>query len=96
MLIKAGVDISRLNREIRRSLPKVEAVYNQYLEEFVITSTFEGNHGAGSLHYADDAYDVGLPEENPEEIYLAIKEDLGASFDVVLERDHIHLEYDPK
>jgi len=96
MLIKAGVDISRLNREIRRSLPKVEAVYNQYLEEFVITSTFEGNHGAGSLHYADDAYDVGLPKENPEEIYLAIKEDLGASFDVVLERDHIHLEYDPK
>ena len=96
MLIKAGVDISRLNREIRRSLPKVEAVYNQYLEEFVITSTFEGTHGAGSLHYSNDAYDVGLPEENPEEIYLAIKEDLGASFDVVLERDHIHLEYDPK
>ena len=96
MLIKAGVDISRLNREIRRSLPKVEAVYDQYIEDFIITSTFEGNHGSGSLHYADDAYDVGLPSENVKEIFNAIKEDLGASYDVVWEGDHIHIEYDPK
>jgi len=96
MLIKAGVSISRLNREPRRSLPKVEAVFDQYIEYFIITSTFEGNHGAGSLHYCNDAYDVGLPNHNVTEIYLAIKEDLGASYDVILEGDHIHIEYDPK
>jgi len=96
MLIKAGVEISRLNREIRRSLPGVEAIYDQYQEEFVITSTFEGNHGAGSLHYSNDAYDVGLPIMNRVEIYMAIKETLGKSYDVVLEGDHIHIEYDPK
>uniref|UniRef100_A0A6H1ZQA2 Peptidase n=1 Tax=viral metagenome TaxID=1070528 RepID=A0A6H1ZQA2_9ZZZZ len=96
MLIKAGVDISRLNREIRRSLPRVEAIYDEYLEDFVITSTFEGNHGAGSLHYSNDAYDVRSPNENGVEIYMAIKENLGDSYDVASEGDHIHIEYDPK
>jgi len=96
MLIKAGVDISRLNREIRRSLPRVEAIYDEYLEDFVITSTFEGNHGAGSLHYSNDAYDVGLPKRNTQEIFNVVKEDLGNSYDVILEGDHIHIEYDPK
>jgi len=96
MLLKAGVDISRLNREIRRSLPRVEAVYAQYIETFVIASTFEGNHGSGSLHYSNDAYDVRLPTDDRNEIYLAIKETLGNSYDVVLEGDHIHVEYDPK
>jgi len=96
MLLKAGVDISRLNREIRRALPKIETVYVQYSETFVITSTYEGNHGAGSLHYGNDAVDVGLAKANSRKIYMAIKEDLGSSFDVVLEGDHIHIEYDPK
>jgi len=96
MLLKAGVDISRLNREIRRSLSMVEAVYDEYIQEFVITSTFEGNHGAGSLHYSNDAYDVRLPFKEIKEVLNAIKETLGNSYDVVFERDHIHVEYDPK
>jgi len=96
MLLKAGVDISRLNREIRRALPKIETVYVQYSETFVITSTYEGNHGAGSLHYGNDAVDVGLAEANATKIYNVIKERLKGSFDVVLEGDHIHIEYDPK
>jgi len=96
MLLKAGVDISRLNREIRRALPKIENVYKPYGYELIITSTYEGNHGAGSLHYGNDAVDVGLAPANSRRIYLVIKEALGGSFDVVLEGDHIHIEYDPK
>jgi len=96
MLIKAGVDISRLNREIRRSLPWAESVYDQYSKRFVITSTYEGNHGAGSLHYGNDAYDLELPVKNGKRIYQGIKDTFPESFDVVLESDHIHVEYDPK
>ncbi|MBW2091016.1 MAG: hypothetical protein JRI34_02680 [Deltaproteobacteria bacterium] len=96
MLIKAGVDISRLNRETRRSLPWAEHIYAQYNERFVITSTYEGNHGAGSLHYSDDAYDLERPAMNGKRIYLAIKDTFPESFDIVLEDDHIHIEYDPK
>ena len=61
MLIKAGVDISRLNREIRRALRIVSDLFLLLGEDIVVTSTYEGNHGAGSLHYANDAFDVRFP-----------------------------------
>jgi len=96
MLIKAGVSIERLNREIRRSLPIVEGVLASFGEEIVITETYGGNHGAGSLHYSDDAYDVRNPAKNKLSIVVELKEKLGASFDVINEQTHIHIEYDPK
>lgn len=96
MLLKAGVDISRLERNTRRSLGTVEALFREIREEMVITSTYEGNHGAGSLHYANQAYDVRLSYANQANIFKHIKEGLGNDFDVVWEENHIHIEYDPK
>jgi hypothetical protein len=96
MLIKAGVDISRLKREIRRALPKIENVYKSYGYELVITSTYEGNHGAGSLHYADQAVDTARVKEFLGNVVNDIREGLGPDYDVVSEGDHIHIEYDPK
>jgi hypothetical protein len=96
MLIKAGVDIQRLNREIRRALPKIQGVLNYYNEELVITSTFEGTHGEGSLHYCNDAIDIRAPDGHGVTANRRLKEALGKDYDVVLERDHIHVEYDPK
>lgn len=96
MLIKAGVDISRLNREIRRALPKIEKVCKSNEDELVITSTYEGTHGAGSLHYSNDAVDIREEHFTGDITAKRIKKALGSSFDVVLEGDHIHIEYDPK
>jgi len=96
MLIKAGVDISRLKREIRRSLNKVEDIYNQHAEDLIITSTYDGNHTPGSLHYANDAYDIRLPDNNEREIKKEIGVALGIRFVVLLEANHIHIGYDPK
>lgn len=96
MLIKAGVDISRLNREIRRALPKIAGVLNEYVEEFVITSTYEGTHGEGSLHYTNDAIDYRGPGSRSKECVGDIKEKLGKDYDVVYKRNHIHTEWDPK
>ena len=95
MLVKLGVDISRLKRETRRVLPIVEYIYWKYAkEEAVITSTYEGNHGPGSLHYANQAVDFRLSKiPIATEIF---KKDLGAGFDIVLEKDHLHIEFDPK
>jgi pyruvate-formate lyase-activating enzyme len=69
---------------------------NKSRGELVITSTYEGNHGEGSLHYADDAIDMRKIEARPIDGEDKIKEKLGKDYDVVLERDHIHVEYDPK
>jgi len=96
MLIKAGVDISRINRKIRKALPKIQNVLERYDEELIITSTYEGTHRDGSLHYGNDAIDIREPEKKKELFLSQLKAILGSDFDVILESDHIHIEYDPK
>ena len=96
MLIKLGVDISRLNREIRRAMKTIDAQYKKTIEqEAVITSTYEGNHSVASLHYANDAIDIRLSQLYISTIKRDLKKALGNNFDVVVETDHIHIEYDP-
>jgi len=96
MLIKAGVDISRLNRPVRRQLPVIaETLISIADQELIITSTFEGNHGEGSLHYCNDAVDIRRPRK-PDAVIKELKRALGEDFDVILENNHIHIEYDPK
>jgi hypothetical protein len=96
MLIKSGVDISRLSRHARVALGRIDGRFLDSGGELVVTSTYEGNHGGGSLHYSNDAFDFrnrgcpgGLPIDE-------IKEALGKDFDVVEEGNCVHVEYDPK
>lgn len=96
MLIKAGVDISRLRPEIRKRLNKIERIFNEYDNELIITSTFEGCHCAGSLHYANLAIDLRLPDEDRDSVLLEIRDYLKHNYDVCCETNHIHIEYDPK
>ena len=97
MLLKLGVDISRLNREIRRTLKTVESIYRELAEEeAVITSTYNGIHNESSLHYANNAYDIRKPYKKQVEIFKAIADALGKDIDCIKEVNHIHIEYDPK
>ena len=98
MLVKLGVDIRPLKRDIRRALNTVEYVYLAVAKtEAVITSTVEGTHSPGSLHYAGQAIDVRLPPKRyVSKIVNQLKQKLGDDYDVVLESTHIHIEYDPK
>ena len=96
MLIKAGVDISRLRPEIRKKLNTISGIIQTRAnEELTITSTCEGNHSAGSLHYANLAIDIRRPKK-PMTVYKEIKQQLGPDYDVILYVHHIHIEYDPK
>lgn len=97
MLLKLGVDISRLNREIRQTLKIVEDIYRrEAAQEAVITSTYDGIHSESSLHYANNAYDLRKATRNGAKVFTLIKQSLGEKYDVVNEADHIHIEYDPK
>jgi len=96
ILIKAGVSIERLKRPVRRTLNKLVWIYAQHGYDLIITSTYEGTHSPSSLHYSDEALDVDDPPEEKQEITTEIKTSLGRDFDVILESDHIHIEYDPK
>ena len=96
MLIKAGVDISRLNREIRRSLNVAERVVRDVEgEELVVTSTYEGNHKPGSAHYVNEAFDMRR-FENAGHVRNRLAKELGTNFFVYLASTHLHIGHDPK
>ena len=99
MLLKMGVDISKLERPIRRSLNHVQKIFQKYGQEPIITSTYEGNHSPGSLHYAHKAVDFrrhNIPKTTIGPLLQKLRESLGPNYDVILEKSHIHIEYDPK
>ena len=95
MLIKAGVDISRLNRQIRRCLPILVKIYLEYQTELIITATYDGTHSPGSLHYADDAVDFRYPPGGYASVRNKIRKTIPKGYDIVFHSKHIHLEYDP-
>ncbi len=96
MLLKAGVDISRLKPCIRKRLNTLEQLCIYYNSELIITSTYEGDHSAGSLHYANEAVDIDTPPKDTVLMVEKLKSMLGKDYDVVNEYSHIHIEYDPK
>jgi hypothetical protein len=100
MLLKIGVDISRLNREIRKQLRLIDNIFRRNgCGEAVVTSTYEGTHNQSSLHYCNDAIDFRNPAigwEKKNGLLEDLKLSLGNDFDVVFEGNHYHIEYDPK
>lgn len=79
-------------REILRSL--FESTFDQDLR---ITSTTDGKHRRDSKHYDSphNAEDYGFPEPFRSFLWL-VKKELGPDYDLVVEQDHIHLEFDRK
>src|SRR5574341_554624 len=64
----------------------------------VLTSANDGKHMATSKHYVDDAWDwrtFNLPRSTVDMIAEDLRHQLGPNYDVVIEKDHLHLEYDP-
>jgi hypothetical protein len=96
---KDGVSSSGLKSNILNILKKVDEAHNDVAgSDAVITSTTDGTHMKGSLHYSGNAIDLrtnDITKVKAEEFTKKLKEKLGSGYDAVLEGDHIHLEYDP-
>ena len=76
------------------AVAQLSADYN-----IIITSGTDGVHMEGSKHYTGDALDLrisNIPKDQLQRYIKALKGRLGPDFDVVLESDHIHVEFDPK
>lgn len=74
-------------------------VYTQRGHPFTVTSMEDSVHGPRSLHPSGNAADLrtrNLPVQALPDLVKALKLALGPQYDVVLESDHIHLEYDIK
>jgi len=90
------VDMSKLRKEIRQALFVCELLYTRYLMEFEIYHTYDGKHMEGSLHFKNRAFDGGLPTVNRAECIEAVKTFLGPEYDVMVEDECLHVEWDPK
>lgn len=68
-------------------------------KEAVVTSILDGKHKKGSKHYTGNAFDLRIyiyTKEQLNDLIDLLKTTLGPNYDVVLENDHIHIEFDPK
>ena len=100
-MLKAGVEIFGLRPELLLAMMVANDVAKYYNVDFVVTSCTEKTtkHRSGSLHYAGFAFDmrnrdihVGLHTSVKEKLQSS----LGKEFDVIVEKDHIHVEFQPK
>lgn len=72
--------------------------YLLFNREMVVTSIRDGKHMKGSKHYTGDAIDVrsrDLSDKDKTWFVTVIKRHFDKWLDVVVEKDHIHIEYDP-
>ena len=99
MQLKQSAQIRGMRPEMAIALVVIESAFAKQGEHLVITSGTDGTHMPGSCHYKGLAVDIRLPSnpENASVLVQRLKLWLPQSeFDVVLEKDHIHVEFDPK
>ena len=100
--IKEGADIRGIRPELVLAYTIILYIYTKYDDgdvQCVITEGTGGKHGVGSLHYVGQAIDLriwGLTESEKRTLLADITKSLSKQFDVILESDHIHVEFQPK
>lgn len=99
MKIKTNVKLLGLRPEILLALFIADKIYSNHNQELVLTEATGGKHGRASLHYVGLAVDVRTHYFTDGEVKLVakdLKEALGENYDVVVEKTHIHIEFQPK
>lgn len=93
--LKDGVSIANLQMVMRPVLMVAGEIWAEQGKDYLlITSGCDGSHSVGSLHPYGLALDLELPTR-PSIAVSELKRQLGRNYDVVLESDHVHIEYDP-
>ena len=96
MIINPGVAIAGIRPELVLALGIADKILEGFGHKLAVTSVMDGQHMHGSLHYVGAAGDLRLPTSDPELIVVELRRALGVNYDVVLETDHIHIEFQPK
>jgi len=106
-MIKSGVDAGGLRPEVLLAIQEARELWSIKGQQLVITSLRDGKHSPKSLHYRGLAVDFRLPvrngiyneaaeREDNYDFVTALRGRLGQQYDVVMEPDHIHVEFDPR
>ena len=98
--MKRGVVMMGRSPVLFQIIDAAKAAYFPLGLDVVITSGVDGTHHPNSLHYDGKALDLRTfhieTETDREDIQMVLVSKLGADFDVLFEKDHFHIEYDPK
>lgn len=106
--MKKGVNITELSPKIKDILPAIiKACKFVNGKDYIVTITSgnDGKHMKGSKHYTNEAIDIRTKDMKLNKsisTVIRIKRyirEMGRSdwdYDVIDERDHIHIEYDKK
>ena len=93
-----SIDLNGLSLEMIAALYAAMGVWKaRGMCSLVITSALDGTHKPGSKHPAGHALDL-RSRTLPDVFGMAdqLRAIIGPDYDVVVEPDHIHIEYDPK
>jgi len=100
MKLKNGVSARGIRPELVMALGIADGVYRDNGASMTVTSLVDSTHSRTSLHYSGCAADFrtnDISNAQAKKIVHELRGALGTSdFDVILESDHIHLEYQPK
>lgn len=98
--LKKSVSLVKIQPQLLLAMIAVRDIYDSLKRDCIITSICDGTHSENSLHYVGLAFDVrikNIPTKSEiDSIVNQIRASLTPDFDIVLEPDHIHIEYDPK
>ncbi|GAG09655.1 unnamed protein product [marine sediment metagenome] len=95
--LKESVKLHCLTPQALMGMMVLRDVFAKESEPFTITSVSDSNHGRKSLHQHGRAFDVRTYNVmNATLMSTRSAAALGRDWDVVLESDHIHVEWDPK
>lgn len=97
--IKNGVQLLGMQPQTLLAMVFAMGVCERHNTGFTITSVCDGKHARASLHYKGLAFDMRIRDMTGAtkiDVFDELKRSLGEAYDVVLENDHIHCEYDPK
>lgn len=98
VFLKEGVDLGQGTLFMGDAFSKLMAYWPHEIADCVITSCRDGKHGEKSYHYSGRAFDLRTRDialKDQPAIHQALKELMGKDYDVVLEKDHIHIEPSP-
>jgi uncharacterized protein YcbK (DUF882 family) len=97
--VKKNVVFKAIRREVIELLDALDQISNGMDKDIWITSANDGVHRKNSYHYKNLALDIriwNLTKIEIEQSMIDLVNYLGSYYDIVLEKDHIHIEFDER
>lgn len=98
-LKSSKVNLAGISNQLLLAIFIADAIYLENGFDCVLTSVNDSTHSKTSLHYSGNAVDLRtreIPVSIIGKIVEQLQDALKWNYDVVLESNHIHIEYQPK